>query len=56
MTKSRDPNSKRSKKREARDFAPSRPVRRALRRLAYATASYKPSDPGMRCPGSLKHW
>ena len=56
MTKERDVNSKRSKRRDAREFTASRPVRRAKRRLFSATGVYSPSDPSLRQPGSMKYW
>lgn len=56
MTKQRDPNSKRSKKRSNREFTASRPVRRALKRLASATGAYKPGDSSSVQPGAMKYW
>lgn len=56
MTKSADPNSKRSRKRTNRSFVMSRPNRRALRRLNWALGAHNPSDPGSNEPGALKKW
>lgn len=56
MTKQKDPNSKRSKKRANRNFTASRPERRAVDRLNRAMCIYDPSDPGYTKPGSMKCW
>lgn len=56
MTKSRDPNSKRSLKRSNRNFTNSRPVRRALKRLNSAKGAYNPNEPSSNQPGSMKYW
>ena len=60
--KSPDPNSKRSKKRAARKFTGSRPVRRAKRRLDIATSGWvrNPKSPEgehlHKKPGAINHW
>lgn len=56
MTKSRDPNSKRSQRREERDFTASRPVRRAKKRLNSSLGAYNPNDPGSNQPGAMRYW
>ena len=56
MTKSRDLNSKRSKKREARNFIASRCNRRANKRLKSAMGAYDPSEPSSNQPGAMKRW
>lgn len=62
-SKSKDPNSNRSKKRKKRGFTMSRPNRRAERRLAEATNGYKEACRGsttsgieFKKPGAMKHW
>lgn len=56
MTKQKDPNSRRSKKRAARDFTASRPERRAKKRLNSALGAYNPNDPSSKQPGSMRYW
>ena len=56
MTKSRDPNSKRSKRRADRDFKGSRHERRAEKRLNSAMGAYDPNDSGSNKPGAFKYW
>lgn len=55
MTKQKDPNSKRSKKRASRDFTASRPERRAQNRLNVALNGFKGTI-GETRPGARKHW
>lgn len=52
----KNPDSKRSKKRAARNFTMSRPNRRAQRRLNSALGAYVPSDVSCKKPGALKRW
>lgn len=56
MTKSKDPNSKRSKKRAARNFTISRCNRRAAKRLNSAMGAYYPGESSSRQPGAKKYW
>jgi len=56
MTKSRDLNSKRSKKRAARNFVASRCNRRATKRLKSAMGAYNPNESGSNQPGAMKRW
>lgn len=56
MTKSRDPNSGRSKRRAARNFTASRPERRAKKRLNSALGAYNPNDSASKQPGAMKYW
>lgn len=56
MTLSRDPNSKRSKKRAERNFTASRSNRRAMKRLNSAMGAYNPNESGSNQPGAMKRW
>jgi hypothetical protein len=55
MTKPRDPNSNRSKRRANRNFTASRPERRSADRLNRAINGFK-GTAGERKPGAQKHW
>jgi len=56
--KSKDPSSKRSKRRANRNFTASRPERRAERRLNSAMGAFQAGngDMGYRKPGAVRHW
>jgi len=56
MTKQRDPNSGRSKRRAARNFVATRHEKRAKKRLNSALGAYNPNDSSSVQPGSMKYW